>query len=193
MCRPLLVALMVTVAGTVDAAGPPQAWSHLRCLTGPSQKLAASAVERSPLIATFVKELERSDVIVYLELLTAPHGELHAWTTFVAWTGGNRYLLLQVDGRDTGPSERIAMLGHELCHALEVARAPQVHDTASFRRLYEDIGTQWGPDRFETADARAAERRVRDDVTSSGSRRGRSHAGEPAAGGRFERPGESVQ
>lgn len=178
MCRPLLIALMVAVIGTVEAAGPPQAWNHLRCLSGSSQQLAAAAAERSPLVATFIGELEQSNVIVYLELITTPpDNDLRSSTTFVAWTGGNRFLLVQVTGYGAAPSERIAMLGHELCHALEVARAPQVRDVETFRRLYEGIGTQWGTGRFETANAQAAERRVRDEVLWAGSKHGGARPG----------------
>lgn len=165
MSRSLLIALMVAVAGAAEASAPPQAWHHLRCLTGASQRLAAGAAERSPLVAALIGELEQSDVIVYLDVVTSPpDGEFRASTTFVAWTGGMRYVLVQVDAYLTLPIEQIAMLGHELAHAVEVARAPQVHDAAGFRRLYGEIGTEWRPGHFETTNAQAAERRVRDEV-----------------------------
>ena len=98
MRKSLLVALIVAVAGTARAVQPPRAWSHLRCLTGASQQLAAAAVERSPLVATLLGELEQSDVVVYLEALTSPpDNEFHGATTFVAWAGGVRFLRVQVD------------------------------------------------------------------------------------------------
>jgi len=173
MCGPLLVAVMVAVTGIAEAGGTPETWHHLRCPSSSSQQLAAAAVERSPLVATLIGELERSDVIVYLEVVTSPPDtEFRASTTFMAWAGGIRFLLVQVDAYRTLPIERIAMLGHELCHALEVARAPQVHDVESFRRFYKEIGTQWRPGHFETADAQAAERRVRDEVLWSAPKHG---------------------
>ncbi len=180
MPKSLLVAVMIAVAGTAQAAQLPQAWTHLRCLTDASQRLTAAAVERSPLVATLIGELEHSDVIVYLQVVTSPpDAEFRASTTFMTWAGGFRFLLVQVDAYRTLPIEQIAMLGHELCHTLEVARAPQVRDVESFRRLYREIGTQWRPGHFETADAQAAERRVRDEVLWSAPKHGGARPATP--------------
>lgn len=162
-----LIALIALAASQAEAEPPFQSGtSHFRCLSTPGRELLAAAIEHSRVIRTFVGEIEQSDVIVYLETLSyrsprGPHGSMR----FVTATGGMRYLLVQIDGYNLLPIEQIPMLGHELFHAIEVARTPWVHDMASLRRFYREIGIEWGADQFETANARIAEQWVRADVS----------------------------
>jgi hypothetical protein len=59
----------------------------------------------------------------------------------------------------------MSIVGHELQHALEVALQPSVRDLASFATLYMRIGDQpVRSDRFDTAAAREAGRRVRNEM-----------------------------
>jgi hypothetical protein len=159
-------AVLLLVAWTVQAAPPPKpAWDHLRTVSPASAALVAAAVERSPLVRHFIDDLERSDVIVYVEALASPTiGGLRGRMLFVTWNAGCRYLHVQVDAFFTPQTDQIAMLGHELRHALEVAQAPEVRDVASFRRLFQHIGRESTRDRYETGNARTAERQVRAEV-----------------------------
>jgi hypothetical protein len=61
--------------------------------------------------------------------------------------------------------ERIALLGHELQHAVEIAGAPEVTSLEQLRRFY--AGRGWGAvgsDHYETAAARRAEDMVRHEL-----------------------------
>ncbi len=177
MRRMLLVILMLAAARTLDAAAVPPAWAHLRCLTDLSRELASAAAERSTLISSFIDELERSDVVVYLKVVASPsEDEFRASTTFLSWSAGTRFLFVRVDAFHTLPIEQIALLGHELRHCLEVALAPQVRDLESFRNLFAKTGNEWQPGQFETDAARVAERRVREEVLWRGSTHGRAKA-----------------
>ena len=80
--------------------------------------------------------------------------EPSAYLRFVSRAAGLRYLLVQVARWDVSPTDRVAWLAHELQHAVEIARAPDVQDNASVARLYRQIGWQSGRGRFETSEAR---------------------------------------
>jgi hypothetical protein len=167
-----MVALLVVVMAGAAAArpAPKRTPGHLRCLTDASQRLVDRAAEQSPAIRQLIDDLERSDVVVYVELLAAPDdASFHASMRFVTFTGGTRFLLVQVDGLRTAGPDQVALFGHEMSHALEVASAPEVQSPATFSALYKRIGTEWGSHLFETANARATEQRVRQEV-AGGSR-----------------------
>jgi hypothetical protein len=117
--------------------------------------LVDSAVACSPTAAALVDRLATYDVIALLELarvrrpydgefLTA--GRLSLLTA----TPRARYVRIRLV---VPPDPRIAvgMLVHELWHALEVAREPEVHDQQGMRQLYARIGsTGAAPLHFET-------------------------------------------
>jgi hypothetical protein len=68
-----------------------------------------------------------------------------------------RYLRVTLDPALRGDTV-IAVLGHELQHAVEIVRAPEVTGTDTMRALFERIGYRLqsysGLDEFETVEAR---------------------------------------
>jgi hypothetical protein len=74
---------------------------------------------------------------------------------------GQRYLRIEVR-TPRSPLELLATIGHELQHAVEIARAPGVRNSAAMRDLYRRIG-QNGANAltFETSDAQEVGKRVR--------------------------------
>ena len=93
----------------------------------------------SPTLAVLVDALEDSDVIVHITgcwLIDDAHvGE----TQFVATAGRQRYLRIRLDVR-LRDEAAIAMLGHELQHAWEIAAHPWVSDQKTLHQLYVQIG-----------------------------------------------------
>jgi hypothetical protein len=59
--------------------------------------------------------------------------------TFVSAVGGYRYVHIRV-ARLASAAVQIALIGHELRHAVEIADAPGVVDASSLVREYEKIG-----------------------------------------------------
>ncbi len=60
-------------------------------------------------------------------------------------------------------NDLIPWLAHELCHAVEMAAAPEVRDGATLRRLYEQIGGGYRVGDavlMETVKAKATQRAV---------------------------------
>src|SRR5688572_31859087 len=85
-----------------------------------------------------VDALERSDLIVHIER-RADAGPGRGSMHFVAGVERNRYVRITLHG--SAPMDAVvALLGHELQHAAEVADATWVSDAAGCARVYETIG-----------------------------------------------------
>ena len=73
---------------------------------------------------------------------------------------GTRYVLIQI-GTGDSLQDAIAVLGHELQHANEIADAHDVIDMSGFVALYEQIGVRSGWHQYETKMAQEAGRQIR--------------------------------
>lgn len=97
--------------------------------------------------ATFRALIDRinvSDVVVYLEhdRGTLPRG-IDGRLTFLSASGGFRYVIVTV-AWDLTYRQLIAIIGHELQHAVEIAELTEVIDRHSFARAYRRIGHRKG-------------------------------------------------
>jgi hypothetical protein len=125
------------------------------------QDFLATGLRRSATFARLLAALNRSDVIVYIErVMTLPHDTLGR-LTIVPVANGQRYLRIQIRS-DLAATDAIALIGHEMRHALEVAEAPAVRDSESMIKLYRQIGHSSGGDHvYDTIAAQDAGRQVR--------------------------------
>jgi len=173
MRTPLLTLFLALATAEVARAEtlPSSPWGRARPLSEGAAHLLASAREQSSIVAGLLEELERTDVIVYIADLAAPavHGPL-SHMVYLANDASSRYVLVRVDHWRISPSERIALLGHELQHALEVAGAPEVRDALGLKALYKRIGWESQKDRFESEAAKAVANRVRSELHRGGKR-----------------------
>ena len=172
--RTTLLTLFLAAA-TAKGAPPepslPPAWSRARPLSENATSLLASARERSSIVESLLQELERTDVIVYLADLAPPAVNApQSHMVYLANDASSRYVLVRIDHWRISPSERIALLGHELQHVLEVAAAPEVRDGAGLKRLYKRIGWESQADRFESEAAKEMGNRVRSELNRGGRR-----------------------
>jgi len=105
-------------------------------------------VRVSPTFRQLVARLEASDIVVYLMFdgSLAPHTDGHV--SLMAMAGGRRYLRLSID-RHTAGCQRLAILGHELQHAIEALSEPGVRSTYDFVALFQRIGVG-NEGRYET-------------------------------------------
>jgi hypothetical protein len=186
-CRAWVVGIgLVMWMGGTEAAGAgqgvppdaaPQATTRVRPLRRDDRRVAAllqDAPLRSPTVAGLLASIERSDVLVSVEL-REPLPNRSGQLTMVSASHGYRYLLVSLDSRNRG-DEWIGWLGHELMHALEVAGAPDVQDAGSMRRFFARIACTGSADAgFETTAAIEAGHTVRAEVwrTASGQREAR--------------------
>jgi hypothetical protein len=92
-------------------------------------------------------------------------------TALLSATAAARYLQVWIDVRRP-EAERIAVLGHELQHTLEVAADASVRDADSLAKLFQRLGAENGGGaarartrQFETAMAQHVEARVLTEAT----------------------------
>jgi len=151
------------------AAGPDpsievsrSSFARVRPLTPGGAELLLEARRRSSIVASLLRRFETTDAVVYVtDALPVVRNGPKSNLAFLSLDSTVRYLRIWLDGSRLSPSERIAALGHELFHALEVANAPEVKDARSFVKLYRRIGWESTKDRFETQGARDMSDRIR--------------------------------
>jgi hypothetical protein len=134
----LLFLLTATTAVPIAAADPSDdAHAHVRMTDKRLHQLVHEGLRSSGTFRRLVERLERSDVVVYFECdgTIRPAGRL----TFVSAVAGVRYLHVRVS-RLGSRDQQIALIAHELQHAVEIADAPDVVDVASLGAAYERIG-----------------------------------------------------
>jgi hypothetical protein len=122
------------------------------------------AERRSSAVRDLVDRLDRSDVVVYVRLAPPSTFTFSGRLRFLSRTPVYRYLVVELPcGRSA--FEQMAMLGHELRHAVEIAEAASVVDLASLSIHYQRIGMQTSglmgvSTTFETKAAMASGRQV---------------------------------
>jgi hypothetical protein len=160
-----LVLLLATTSPSFADSSP-----RVRGASPRETRVIEHLLDRSATARALVSELETSDVIVYVQLAPNEAGG-HAATQFVTATRRDRFLRIVI-GAMTPPYERGSLLAHELQHAVEIARDPEVRDDEGMRRLYGRIGeNRSARASFETAAARDIGLRVRRELAASGNRR----------------------
>jgi len=133
-------ALGVLVFVASLAAGAPQRdGGHVRTIDSRLRMEIDEGLARSSLFRSLIARLDASDVIVYVEAECPMSPRLFGRLTFMASGGGRRYVNVRISCA-LNDTERIAALGHELRHAVEIAEATSVIDTASLAREYRRIG-----------------------------------------------------
>ena len=118
--------------------------------------LVQAGAARSPTFRRLVERLERSDLIVYVEPSRKVDG---GYLRFATVAGHSRWVQVIVNP-DRPINQILAMIGHELQHAVEVSEAASVVDEATMAGLYRRIGIKscGNPARacYETRDAQVA-------------------------------------
>jgi hypothetical protein len=132
---------------------------HVRTTDRTIDKLIREGYANSPTFAALLERIEQSDVYVYIEDVPRLPGALEGRLLVLPPSHGFRYLRIQIARRGT-PNDSIAVLGHELRHAIEVAEEPDVLDTGSLIALYRRIGIDRGHNEYDTIAAQETGRRV---------------------------------
>jgi hypothetical protein len=136
-----------------------------------SEYLVEQGRTRSATFHRLLGALTLADVVIYIDVepvaAQAPSGQLQ----FITTEGGLRYVQITVRPETTSwhrilsrHVELVAILGHELQHALEIASAPEVTDSSTFAELYGRIGLQLQDHAFDTVAARLVGTRIRTEL-----------------------------
>jgi hypothetical protein len=113
--------------------------THVRTTDRRLLRLLREGVRGSETFRRLVSRLRHSDVVVYLECGGGHDRTSDGRLTFMSAVGGYRYVHVRV-ARLPWANQQIALIGHELRHAVEIADAPDVVDASSLAREYERIG-----------------------------------------------------
>jgi hypothetical protein len=157
--------LLLTLVGPQPTAA--QSNQHLRVLDRDLKLLLERGLAQSPTLNTLVAEVEATPLLVFVECsLRLPSG-VGARTNFVTSVDSTRLVRVAVDCSLTN-RWTISLLAHEIQHALEIGRHPQVVDVEAMESLYESIGfptMRDGSNRhFETDAAIAVQRAVHNEL-----------------------------
>ncbi|HET7219597.1 MAG TPA: hypothetical protein VFJ02_16185 [Vicinamibacterales bacterium] len=129
------------------------------------QAMLTEGLRRSPTFASLMTALNRRDVIVYIERSMTLPRETMGRLTIVPGVRDQRYLRIQIRA-DLSRGESIALIGHEMTHAMEIADEPEVRGPEGVIKLYERIGhSSGGLHVYDTVAAQDAGRKVRREMT----------------------------
>ncbi len=165
-------ASLLVFALVLAAIAPARAndFPRLRTVDRNVSALLQEGLANSPSLRALVDRLAGGDVVVYLKCERLPP-YLDGRLTFVSAAGGFRYVLVLL-ASDRPPQRKIAALGHELQHAVEIAERPAIVDQASLARAYAEFGFErrpavWGVTAFDTVAAMDAGEQIRREITRS--------------------------
>ena len=148
-----LLSLLLPVLVSADPA------YSLRPLDAGAASAIAHGQRCSAVIRELIGELEQSNVIVHVETDWHLPFALGGATNFVTSRGGYRFVRIRIAAR-LSARERVVTLGHELQHAVEIARSG-ANDHRDVRRLMDESGYTLGGRYYETESARKVEHRIR--------------------------------
>jgi hypothetical protein len=128
-----------TTVATFNGAGA-NAWaSNVRASDNELVTLLADGVKKSATLRALTERLSKSDVIVYVRPDVLSRNANQGHLSFLSSSGGYRYVVVHLPVGQSKQNQ-IAMLGHELQHAVVIADAPSVIDSDTLRKEFERIG-----------------------------------------------------
>jgi hypothetical protein len=169
---------MATPAATIGRAIEPDVRRDVRAMLGAPDRrvraahprfdsLIAEGVRRSETFARLVAALNDTDVIVYIAQGRGLPAGVEGRIQLVPIVHFQRYLRIEVR-TDLPQDQVIAIIAHELRHALEIGTAPEVRDDAAVKRLYQRIGISAdGGHAFDTIAAQRTGRQVQWELRES--------------------------
>lgn len=144
-----------------------QSAPHVRFLDSVIKELFDHGVQQSPTLRALVEKIEAAPILVFIEGDIRMPSHLGARLNFVTSVNGLRYVRVDIDCT-LSPRRQIALLAHELQHALEIGERTDILDAEGMESLYEEIGFQsndFGAHKsYETDAAKAIQRAVDDEM-----------------------------
>ena len=133
----LLTAAATEAALTAEETNH-EAHRHVRTTDRRLHRLLHEGLRSSDTFRRLAARLQHSDVVVYLEC-GGPFRPTGGRLAFISTAGGHRYVHVRVS-RLTAVDQQIAIIAHELRHAVEIADEPGVVDGPSLAVAYQRIG-----------------------------------------------------
>jgi hypothetical protein len=128
------IVLGLIVGASAAGAEPRPHIPRIRTPDPRIRSLIEEGLRTSPTFRALADRIEQSDVVVYVHCEASP-SRVGGRLTFVSAAGGFRYVVVRM-GWLPSSRQQIAMLGHELQHAVEIADTPAIVDAASLAHAY---------------------------------------------------------
>ena len=144
-----------------------QSSPHIRILDPILKELFDHGVGQSPTFRALIEKVEATPILVFVEADIRMPARIGARLSFVTSVNGLRYVRVHVDCT-LSPRRQIALLAHELQHALEIGERTDILDVEDMESLYENIGFEsldnGSHKSFETEAAIAVQHAVDDEI-----------------------------
>ena len=167
---------LLSTAAPMSAVAAPDTPASSRTLLTPRVRasdsrtavLLTKGLQRSATIRQLVQQLERGDVIVYIEMQPTLKRRLAGMLTWITNTKTHRYVRVSINP-ELNTEIAISTLGHELQHALEVANAPAIVSAQTLEQYYAAHGDSSSAERngWDTQAARLAGDEVRRELAGT--------------------------
>jgi hypothetical protein len=166
----LLALLAGAVGDTALADAEERVFTRVRGLDAEFQALIREGDARSITFRGLVDEIQRSSTIVMIQYGQCAKGLIRSCVTHVSGDAKARNIRVVINTRTTN-DRLIATIAHELQHAVEIIRTPDVTDAGQVMALYRQIGkgdcAKGRSNRCETEAALAVEAKVLDELDRS--------------------------
>ena len=93
----------------------------------------------SAVFRELIAQIDASNVIVFVKVDSFMPAGIQGRLTFMSTAAGQRYVMVRI-ARGLLGAQQVAMIGHELRHAVEIADAESVVDQATLAAEYRRIG-----------------------------------------------------
>ncbi len=158
---------------------------HVRSTDPRVQEWLRRGAAESQTFRSLLDTLAKSDLIVHVQavdrLMTAGQ------TYFVIATATVRYVRIEVSFRGN-LNETIALIGHELQHAVEIAQEPRIRDRQTLSLFYRGMpGNSMSATEYDSVAARVIEDRVRREMWGARSESHPPASTQIAEKGRYKR------
>jgi len=159
----------VSPEAVVTTVDPVHVAAHVHLLTPVARQLVHDGLLGSPTFRALVRELGDTDIVVIVETgrWEPEEGRCHANLRFIGGGLDARFVRVWVDAWWRTRREQIALLAHELRHAVEIGVEPDARNATAVTALYRRIGHETSDRGFETLAAPKTESAVRAELGSS--------------------------
>ena len=144
-----------------------QSAPRIRVLDPGLKELFDHGIGQSPTFRALVEKVDAIPILVFVEADIRMPARIGARLSFVTSVNGLRYVRVHVDCT-LSARRQIALLAHELQHALEIGERTDILDVEAMESLYEDIGFEsldtGSHKSFETEAALSVQRTVDEEM-----------------------------
>ena len=138
--------------------------ARVRALDPRTREWIRVGATESPTFRALLARLAASDLILYIEIVDRIIGSSAGHLYFGTATPSVRYVRIEVVAHGN-VREMVALVGHELQHAVEIADARQVRDRQSLALLYLGMAENAvNHSQYDSIAARVTEDRVRSEL-----------------------------